>query len=201
MRNRTVTFVIALFATLALGVSLVAQTSGEAKPVSSFRVDTVHSMANFRVQHLGAGMFWGRFDDVQGSITFNEQDADGLSFDISIGIESVHTGNDQLNGHLKSPDFFNAREWPRMSFKSTDAKKTGAKTYDVTGRLTIRDVTKTVTVPIEFTGAADMGRGVRVGFEATFKIMRDDYGVSYGVENGSVGNETGIIVTLEGIKQ
>jgi polyisoprenoid-binding protein YceI len=195
------TFATAIMLTFALGVSLVAQTSTESKPASTFRVDPVHSMANFRVQHLGAGMFWGRFDDVQGSFTFNERDAEALAFDVSIGIESVHSGNDKLNGHLKSPDFFNAREWPRMTFKSTSAKKTGSNTYDVTGQLTIRDVTKTVTVPVEFTGAADMGRGHRVGFEATFKIMRDEYGVSYGVANGSLGNETGIIVTLEGVEQ
>ncbi len=183
-----------------------AKTAPAAAPAAAagaltFGVDDTHSMAMFRVQHMGAGAFWGRFNDVDGSFTFTPGSADGLKFDISIKTESVDSGNNDLNKHLRSPDFFAAKDFPAMTFKSTGAKKTGENTYDLMGDLTIRGVSKPVTAKLEYIGMGDMGMGVRAGFEATFTIKRSDFGVKYGVDKGAVGDDVRVVVGLEGVKK
>lgn len=167
-----------------------------ARAAETWKIDSVHSMALFRVQHLGAGMFWGRFDDVQGSITTN---GDQVGFDVMIDPASVSSGNDGLNGHLMSPDFFSAKEFPQMTFKSGTSEKIGSNMWKVTGDLTMRGVTKPVTAMIEMTGRADMGKGERVGFEATFTVDRAEFGVTYGVDKGAIGKDVRVIVGLEAV--
>lgn len=162
-----------------------------------FVVDDVHSMALFRVQHMGAGQFWGRFNDVAGEVRY--EDGKLLSLDISIDVKSVDSGNDQLNTHLTSPDFFNAVEFPKMSFKSTSVKSIGERRFDVTGDLSIHGVTKPVSVNIDASKVVTMGGKTRAGFECTFDIKRSDYGMTYGVENGALGDQVRIIVALEAI--
>ncbi|MFO0961503.1 MAG: YceI family protein [Phycisphaerales bacterium] len=161
-------------------------------------IDDVHSMALFRVQHMGAGAFWGRFNDVSGTFTFTPGSTDGMLFDVTIKADSVDSGNNNLNTHLRSPDFFAAKDFPTLTFKSTGAKKTGENTFDLMGDLTIRGVTKPVTAKLEYVGMANMGMGVRAGFEATFTIKRSEFGVKYGVDKGAVGDDVRVIVGLEG---
>ena len=163
-----------------------------------FTVDDVHSMALFRVQHFGAGQFWGRFNDIEGNFTFAPGKAEGMKFDITIKVESVDTANDDLNKHLRSPDFFSAKDFPSMTFKSTSAMKVDDTTYDVTGDLTLHGVTKTIVARVEYCGMADMGRGPKAGFEAQLLIKRSDFGIKYGVDKGAIGNDVKIIVGLEG---
>ena len=163
----------------------------------TFNIDSVHSTAIFRVQHLGAGNFYGRFNELGGTI---EWDAEGgPSFDVSIKIESVDSGNEALDRHLKNADFFDAKQFPTMTFKSTGAKKMGDN-WKVMGEMTMHGVTKAVEVDMEFVGRADVGRGDRVGFETTFTVNRSEFGMNWGVENGALGDATKIIVSLEGIK-
>jgi polyisoprenoid-binding protein YceI len=167
-----------------------------AQAAETWKIDSVHSMALFRVQHLGAGMFWGRFDDVQGTITTN---GDQLGFDVVIDPATVSSGNDGLNNHLMSPDFFSVKEFPKMTFKSGTSEKTGTSMWKVSGDLTMRGVTKPVTATIEMTGRADMGKGERVGFEATFTVDRGEFGMSYGVDKGAIGKDVRVIVGLEAV--
>lgn len=163
-----------------------------------FTVDDVHSMALFRVQHLGAGQFWGRFNDIEGNFTFAAGRAEGMKFDITIKVESVDTANDDLNKHLRSPDFFSAKDFPAMTFKSTNALKVDDTTYDVTGDLTLHGVTKSVVARVEYCGMADMGRGPKAGFEAQLLIKRSDFGIKYGTDKGAIGDDVKIVVGLEG---
>lgn len=163
-----------------------------------FTVDDVHSMALFRVQHLGAGQFWGRFNDIEGNFTFAAGRAEGMKFDITIKVESVDTANDDLNKHLRSPDFFSAKDFPVMTFKSTNALKVDDTTYDVTGDLTLHGVTKSVVARVEYCGMADMGRGPKAGFEAQLLIKRSDFGIKYGTDKGAIGDDVKIVVGLEG---
>ncbi len=172
-----------------------AQEAAEAREQMS--IDTTHSNAHFRVQHLGAGRFWGRFNDVNGAVSWTPGSTDDLEFDISIDVESVDSGVDQLDRHLKSPDFFNAKEFPNMTFKSTSAKQTGEDTYEVKGKLTIHGVTKPITAKVQWLGSNVTSRGKKVGFEATFKINRSEFGMNYGVEKGALGNEVDVIVAME----
>ncbi len=205
MNATTVALPFALFASLAF-VPIPQSTppvSPAPAPVvqgrdGAFTIDDVHSCALFRVQHFHAGQFWGRFNNIAGSFTLS-QDPSKMAFDVSIETDSVDSGNTKLDSHLKSPDFFNAKEFPTMVFKSTACTKNADGTFALTGDLTIKGVTKSVNAVIEVTGwGFDMGRGARAGAEARFKINRSDFGVSYGVENGALGNETTVIVGLEG---
>lgn len=179
------------------GIAIRSAPTGAAAP-QAFNVDDVHSVALFGVQHMGAGRFWGRFNDVTGSFAFQPGTADGLRFDITIKTESVDTGVADLDKHLRSPDFFAAKDFPTMTFKSTKATKTGERTFDVQGELTMHGVTKTITAAVEQCGMADMGRGAKAGFEATFTVKRSDFGMTYGVDKGAIGDEVKVVVGLEG---
>lgn len=181
---------------LALAPLAMASKSNIAAK-ETFNIDSVHSTAIFRVQHLGAGNFYGRFNELEGTIDWDAET--GPSFDVSIKIESVDSGNEALDKHLKNADFFDAKQFPTMTFKSTGAKKMGDD-WKVMGEMTMHGVTKAVEVDMEFVGRADVGRGDRVGFETTFTVKRSDFGMNWGVENGALGDATKIIVSLEGIK-
>ena len=176
-----------------------AQGAEAATGPVTYGVDDVHSMALFRVHHLGAGQFWGVFNDIKGTATYEA--GKSLSMDVSIDTASVDSGNGKLDEHLASPDFFDAKEFPTMTFKSVSSEMKSANLWHVTGDLTIRGTTKRVTVPVEVTGVSSTRMGARAGFEAVFSIKRSEYGVSYGVENGALGDDTRVIVAIEGIKQ
>ena len=202
--NRRAT--IALLAA-TLGLALTAGFAPqEVRPLTTpaaaatYKIDPVHSTAIFRVHHLGAGQFYGRFNDVQGTFTFAERSNAGLSFDVTIPIESVDTNNDDLDQHLKSPDFFNARDFPEMTFKTSSARKVNEHTYEISGGLTIHGVTQPITTEVTWTGTK-ASRGVRCGFEAIFEVKRSDFGMMFMVENNMLGDSTRLIVSLEGVKQ
>ena len=168
-------------------------------PAGDYAIDTDHSAAMFRVQHAQAGQFWGRFNDVNGTITFTPDKEQHFSFDVNIDLESVDSGNDKLDAHLKSPDFFNAKEFGKMTFKSTEVERLGQTVWDVAGDLTMNGVTKPVVAAVRFTGTGEvMGR--RAGFEAEFDVKRSDFGQMYGIEKGVLGDQTRVIVALETTK-
>jgi len=203
-----------MYAALPAGLALVlaaapqnaSPRSGNAQAgtAATYAIDSVHSTALFRVQHLGAGQFWGRFNDIEGTFAYAESGDAMPSFDVTIKTESVDTNNGKLDNHLRTPDFFNAKEYPEMTFTSSRVQKAQGDLYKVTGDLTIRGVTKTITADIEWTGASDFGPqagGARCGFEASFTIDRGLFNVSYGLDNGALGREVKVIVALEGVKQ
>ena len=116
--------VVALFVSVSRASAASPVSAQEAKSsVPSWTVDSVHSCAMFRVRHMGAGFFWGRFNDVTGTIAFNPEDAKSLGMDITIDVNSVDSGNESLDKHLKSPDFFDSKEFPKITFKSTSVKQ------------------------------------------------------------------------------
>ncbi len=180
-------------ATLTLALFAGAQ---DAK-AETFTVDAVHSTAIFGVRHQGAGRFYGRFNDLSGTITHAEDGDSDLVIDLTIAVGSIDTGSDKLNGHLKSPDFFNEREFATITFKSKSAKKTGGSMYEVKGDLTLHGVTKSIAVPLEWLGTASGRRGKKCGFETHLTLKRSDFGMSYGVEGGMLGDEVKITVALE----
>ena len=133
-------------------------------PSGDYKIDSVHSTAMFRVQHAQAGQFWGRFNDVNGVVTYTPDKEEHFSFDIDVDLASIDSGHDKLDQHLKSPDFFNAKEFGKMTFKSTEVERLGQNVWDVTGDLTMNGVKKSVVAVVRFTGTGEvMGR--RAGFE------------------------------------
>ena len=179
---------------ITLAVALLFSQGTQEVENKEFNIDAVHSTAIFRVHHVGAGMFYGRFNDVTGMIALS---GDVPSFDVSIAIDSVDSSNERLDSHLKSPDFFNAVEFPTMSFKSGSVKSVGDNKYEVTGEITMHGVTKPLTVNMEKTGHVDGRRGEMVGFETEFELKRSEFGMNYGVESGSLGDKVKVIVALE----
>ena len=166
-------------------------------PDTVWKIDDTHSMGLFRVQHFGAGMFWGRFDGVTGTITTSGTPIENISFNVTIDTNSISSANKDLDGHLRSPDFFSVKEFPEMNFKSTSAKKLEGNMWEVTGTITIHGVTKPHTVQMELTGQSESARGKKIGFEAVFTIDRSEFGMTYGIEKNAIGKNVRIIVALE----
>ncbi len=186
------------FASTQAATSPKAAVPTQSTPSSTFEIDDTHSMALFRVQHLGAGRFWGLIHDVSGAVQYVPETS--ISMTVSIKTESIDTNNAKLDRHLKSPDFFNAVEFPTMNFVSTSSKRMDDGRFEVSGDLTIRGVTKQVTVPFECSAISNIGGVTRAGFEATFNINRSEFGVTYGVEKKTLGDETRVIVSIEGVQ-
>ena len=205
MRSRTLTAAARAVPSILVALALAPRQATPAatpipdKAAGTFRIDRVHSSCNFRVEHLAASMFWGRFDDVNGSITYTPGSTGSLEFDIRIPVASVHGGDDKLDNHLRGPDFFNAKEFPEMTFKSTKATPAGGRMWKVEGDLTLLGVTKPITAMIEWIGFSEPRGKKLIGFEASFTITRSDFGMDYQVDQGGLGDEVSIIVGLEAV--
>lgn len=147
---------------------------------AEYEIDGVHSTALFTVSHLGFSNTRGLFPAIAGTFNYDADDASANSVDVTIQTDSLTTLHEDRDMHLKGPDFFNAKEFPVMTFKSTKWEKTGEGKFDVTGEFTLLGTTKTITVPVVLVGAGEGMKGEqRAGFETTFTIDRTDYGMNY----------------------
>ena len=165
----------------------------------SFKIDPVHSSVIFSTKHNGISDFYGAFKDVSGTVTFDSADPSKSSVELTVPVESVDTRNEKRDQHLKSPDFFNAKQFPTLTFKSTRIEGTG-DSYKISGDLTIHGVTKPITVDFKKGPEGKGGKGeVRGGGETRFTIKRSDYDMKF--MTGPVGDDVNIIVSLEGAKQ
>jgi polyisoprenoid-binding protein YceI len=183
--------------TLSAAVVLAFSTS-TAFAADNYKVDPVHSSSVFRIIHAGIAPFWGRFNEPGGSFVLDEADHTKSSFTMEIKVANVATGNEKRDMHLKSPDFFNAAQYPTIAFKSTAVKPGDGKTLQVTGDLTIHGVTKSVTVPVELVGKGQFMGSPRAGIEATMTVKMSDFEIK-GVP-GALSDEVKVIVALEGAK-
>jgi polyisoprenoid-binding protein YceI len=184
---------VAMIAAFVLAGSLSARAD-------TYQVDPVHSTAVFRIHHFNAGYVWGLIGGPTGTFTYDAADPTKLSFTVSVSLDNLDTHNGRRDSDLKGPDWFNAKQFPTIDFKSTAVNKTSDTTYDVTGDLSLHGVTKSITVKMEMTGTGQGMQGdTRTGFEANFTIHREDFDMN-GM-SGPVGDDIKIVVALEGIKQ
>ena len=160
-----------------------------------FTIDPTHSWVVFKVKHKNVGYAFGRFNEMAGTVKFDEAEPASSSLQITIKTASIDTGNEGRDRHLRSGDFFDVKQFPVMTFKSTSAKKTGDKTYALTGNFMLKGVTKSITVSVEHVGTATGPRGTTMGAISTFKIKRSDYGIDY--MPGGLGDEVEITMALE----
>jgi polyisoprenoid-binding protein YceI len=172
----------------------------------SWNVDTNHSQISFTAKHMGIFTVRGQFEKSEVQFDYDENNPEKSSVFVKIDAASLKTNNDQRDGHLKSPDFFNVTEYPFLTFNSTRVEKLSASTGKVYGDLTIRDMTKPVILDVEFVGQAKTPWGTTSsGFLANTKIDRTQWNLTWNqaLETGGVlvGNEIGIHVELEAIKQ
>src|SRR5262245_22434708 len=178
----------------------VAPAAPAAPAAKTYKIDPVHSSALFRIKHNNASYFHGRFTDIAGTFAYDEANPAGSSVEVTIKAESVWTGAGKRDQHLKSPDFFNAEEFPALAFKSKGVKKgSGKEELEVTGDLTIHGVTKPLTAKVTHTGTAQGQGGEVAGFETVFTIKRTDFDMKNMV--GMLGDEVQITISLEGGKQ
>ena len=181
-----------LIGALALGPIALAA------PVN-YEVDRGHSALLFRIKHVDVGFTYGRFNDFSGKMVVDEANPAGSSVELTAQIASVDTNDAKRDQHLKSPDFFNANQFPTMTFKSTSVSKTGEE-FSVQGDLTLHGVTKPTTITMKKTGEGDDPYGNhRIGFEGAMTIKRSDFGMDK--MPGAVGDWVWITVAVEGIKK
>ncbi|HEY5741451.1 MAG TPA: YceI family protein [Terrimicrobiaceae bacterium] len=145
----------------------------------TFKIDPVHSSIVFSVTHLGVSNFYGRFNDVSGTVVLDKADPSKSSFDLTIPVESIDTHNEKRDQHLKSPDFFNAKQFPVMIFKSKKVIGSG-DWFVVTGDFALHGVTKPLTMEVKIVGEGKGMEGeIRAGGEARFTIKRSDHGMNF----------------------
>ena len=180
---------IALFTIAAAAASLSAET---------YTIDPVHSSVGFSLRHL-VSKFSSSFTKVTGTVNYDAAKPEASSVEATIEIASVATANEKRDNHIKSPDFFDAAKYPTASFKSKSFKKTGADTFDVTGDLTIKDVTKEVVLKTTLVGTGPgMGGATLTGWEATTTIKKSDYGLAGPAMLSAVlGDDVAITVSVE----
>jgi polyisoprenoid-binding protein YceI len=167
----------------------------------TYRIDPVHSFIIFRVKHLNTGFAYGRFNTFSGTFVVDERNPANSSIELEIDANSVDTGNSQRDDHLRNPDFFNARQFPKITFKSTRVRKLNDTTVEVQGNLTMRGVTRPITARVTFTGKGRNQRGQEIiGFETTFTIRRSQFNINYGL-NGGLDDEVRVTFAVEGIRQ
>ncbi|HEY7931734.1 MAG TPA: YceI family protein [Acidimicrobiales bacterium] len=169
-----------------------------------YTIDPVHSTVGFVARHLVAAKVRGQFTEFAGTVTVGET-PETSSVDATVQAESITTNNEMRDGHLKSGDFLDQENFPTLTFKSTKIETKGSE-YKLTGDLTIRGVTKSVTFDLEFLGggASMTPGGVVAGFEARTEIDRRDFNVNFEgtLENGSlvVGNKIVLELSIEAHK-
>ena len=175
--------------------------SATATAVKSLAIDKTHSEATFQVRHLVTKVR-GRFTDLGGSIAFDEASPERSTVTFTIQAASIDTGTPDRDAHLRSGDFFHVEQYPTISFASTEIKARGGNEFDVTGDLTMRGVTKRITLPVTFLGTAkDPWGNQKLGFETETTINRKDYGLTWNaaLETGGflVGDEVKISVSIQ----
>ena len=176
-------------ATLTVDPALAALT-GE------YTIDPAHSSIGFTVRHAMVTNVRGSFGENQGTLSLDGSNPGASAASIDVTIASIDTGIADRDGHLKSGDFFDAEQFPLMSFRSTEAAQLGGDKYRVTGDLTIKDVTRPLSIDLEFNGTAtDVYGNERVGFEGSAEILRSDWGLTW-----NAALETGGVMVSDKVK-
>lgn len=162
-------------------------------PTGTFNIDPSHSRVGFSARHAMVTKVRGAFNEYTGTATVSNGSA---SIKVEISVASIDTRSADRDGHLKSPDFFDVANFPKMTFESTSIKDAGSDKIAVDGNLTIKDVTKPITIEFEYTGTAtDPFGNARFGFEGGTEINRKDFGLTW-----NAALETGGILVSENIK-
>ncbi|MBL0342577.1 MAG: YceI family protein [Bacteroidetes bacterium] len=176
--------------------------AGQINAQSLWAVDNTHSQVLFTVSHLVISEVTGSFKAFSGNITSSKPDFSDAKIDFTIDVNSINTDNEMRDNHLKGDDFFNAGKYPKMVFKGTSMKKVSGNKYELIGELTIRDVTKPVTLDVTYAGTVkDPWGNTKAGFKIKGKINRFDYNLKWNTltEAGGavVGEEVELTCNLE----
>jgi polyisoprenoid-binding protein YceI len=187
-------------AVASLALSAGAFAASAPAPAGNYKIDPAHSVAYFEVGHAGGiSRFMGRFNDMSGDLVVDTPEKSKIKVDIKA--DSIDTKHEGLDKHLKSPDFFNAVQFPTITFTSTAVTLNAAGEGTLAGNLSLHGVTKPVTFKLKQIGSGKGMKGeTRVGYTATSTIKRTDFAMNYGVP-GAATDEVDLHINLEAIKQ
>lgn len=159
-----------------------------------------HAFINFRISHLGFSWLYGRFNDFDGSFSWDAAAPEQSSVQVSINTASVDSNHAERDKHLRSPDFLNVSAHPQARFVSTGVEMTGEDTAKVTGELTLNGVTRPVVLDARFMGEGqDPWGGYRAGFEGTTSLRLKDFDIA--MDLGPASQEVELMLTIEGIRK
>lgn len=189
---KTVLFAAALLAS-------VASATAQAAPVA-YKLDPAHTSVAFIINHLGFANMIGRFNTTSGAVSFDKDAVQNSTLTVAIEAASIDTAHAKRDDHLRSPDFFNVKEFPQITFKSTKIEKTGDKSGKLHGDLTMLGTTKPVVLDVTFNkeGVSPASKLETVGFSARGTVKRTDFGMKYGVPN--IGDEIQLLIEAEAVK-
>ncbi|MBI4622261.1 MAG: YceI family protein [Verrucomicrobia bacterium] len=181
------------FAALAAGL-----VSSASAAVETYTIDPVHSAVGFSIRHF-VSKVPGKFTKFGGTITVDRENLQNSSAEATIDVTSVNTDNQKRDAHLRSADFFEVEKFPTMTFKSTSWKKTGAETFQVTGDLTLKGVTKPVVLKVALLGFGPGMRGAMLsGWEATTTINKAEFNVKDPpMLDAALGDDVTITINIE----
>ena len=194
LTNRMITGAVAIGAILSMN-PVAAETATPGK----YKIDPAHTTILFSVNHLGVSTLTGRFDTFKGE--FNLAPKGKSSLDMSIDTKSVDTNHAKRDDHLRSPDFFNVKQYPKMQFVSDNVTfDEQGEPVKIVGKLSLHGKNKPVTLAVTPVGAGkDPWGGYRAGYAATTTIKRSDYGMNF--MQGGIGDKIQITLNIEAIKQ
>jgi len=192
---------IILSISLSLFAIILGLTTSTAQSATQWKLDKSHTSVNFSINHFFSAVT-GKFSNFEGAFNFDPNNVAESKADFTIAVKSVNTDDSKRDKHLQSGDFFNASEFPNISFKSTKIEKKNNKEFLVHGQLTIRDKTKDVVLPLKITGEMEhpMMKGtIILGLASNLKINRTEYGVGTGSWAATmvVGDEVDINIHME----
>jgi polyisoprenoid-binding protein YceI len=182
-------------------ITLSFQTSAFA---DEYLIDSNHTSIRFEVPHLVISTVTGTFRDFSGSFSYDNKSEKNIRIDAKAMVASLSTENKKRDIHLKSADFFDATKFPEITFKSKDIKKTGDKTYDISGDFTMHGITKTVVFHSTILGTMKAFGQDHIGIKAEAKINRQDFKMNFSSVVDAipiVGNNVAILINMEGIKK
>jgi polyisoprenoid-binding protein YceI len=184
----------------------MATSTAAAAPVVTWKIDSAHTAAEFKVKHMMISNVKGTIKGITGNLTEHTSDATLSSIEATLDVSTLNTGEPDRDTHLKSADFLDLAKYPTITFKSTGVQRKGDEEYAVTGDLTIHGVTRPVTLAVEgpTQPQKDPWGNVRIGLSATTKIHRKDFGLTWNaaLETGGilVGEEVHVTIEAEFIK-
>jgi polyisoprenoid-binding protein YceI len=185
-------------------VSILRTHDDRPVPVAgTYQIDPAHTAVEFVGRHLMITKVRGRFGDVRGQITIAEE-PEASHAEVEIGAASLSTGDDDRDAHLRSGDFFDVETYPTITFRSTSVRAVGDSTWELNGDLTVRDVTRPVSLQVDFDGANVSPVGdERLGFSAATEVNREDFGLTWNMalETGGllVGRTARIELSVQAI--
>ena len=178
-------------------LAIAVATLGQAQ--TNWQFDKVHSNIGFTVKHMVIAEVSGSFKDSDVKVSSPSADFNGATIEFVAKVGSIDTQNEMRDGHLKGADFFDAEKFPEIKFTGKLVKK--GKTYSAVGKLTLKDVTKDVSFPVEYLGTINTGKQVKAGFKLSGSIKRFDYNLNWknALESGElvVGDEVKLNANIE----